>query len=188
MIFSSWDFFSQIMFQGGLLGSTSVKAWYLIPLIVVVSLVYGGTRHESLTEILAHSLRSALWLVVFLFAIFALVWLSGFGTAADLLNPWDSQLIVAAMAWTFGAMWIAGGVFHVNTMAGLGCVLSGGILALVIGLRSCNLLPFTKRDDRDAESLNEPGKELPKQAAMWFPVILMIAALGWALIALWMRG
>ncbi len=58
-----------------LLGSIwDAQIWYAVPLIVVISLVYGGTRHEHLKEIVGHSVRAAIWLIVFLGIIFALVW------------------------------------------------------------------------------------------------------------------
>ncbi|MGI9515719.1 MAG: hypothetical protein ACR2NP_01625 [Pirellulaceae bacterium] len=50
------------------------QIWYAVPLIVVISVVYGATRHEHLKEIVGHTLRAAIWLVVFLGVIFALVW------------------------------------------------------------------------------------------------------------------
>lgn len=54
------------------------QIWYALPLIVVVSLVYGATRHENLREILAHSLRNAIWCVGFMAIIFFLIWIVGF--------------------------------------------------------------------------------------------------------------
>lgn len=54
------------------------QLWYLLPLILVVSLVYGGTRHEYLKEIIQYAVRAAVWMVVFLGIIFVLVW---WGTA-----------------------------------------------------------------------------------------------------------
>ena len=47
--------------------------WYSIPLIASVSLVYAGTRHESMGEILSHSWRVALWFVGFMVAIMVLM-------------------------------------------------------------------------------------------------------------------
>ena len=52
----------------------SAQIWYAVPLIVVISLVYGATRHEYLKEIVGHSIRAAIWLLVFLGIIFAVVW------------------------------------------------------------------------------------------------------------------
>lgn len=54
------------------------KIWYSIPLIVVVSLCYGATRHEVLTEIMSHAFKTAVWVIGFMGLIFALVWLSGY--------------------------------------------------------------------------------------------------------------
>jgi hypothetical protein len=67
---------SQINFL--LANATPARIWYSIPLIVVVSLVYGATRHEYLKEILIHSVRSAIWVVSFMTMIFAIIWVAGF--------------------------------------------------------------------------------------------------------------
>lgn len=52
----------------------TAQIWYSLPLILVISLVYGATRHEHLKEIISHSIRAAIWLAVFLGIIFVLVW------------------------------------------------------------------------------------------------------------------
>lgn len=49
--------------------------WYALPLIIAVSLVYAATRHENMVPILAHAGRLALWIVGFMVAIFALLFL-----------------------------------------------------------------------------------------------------------------
>ena len=54
------------------------RLFYAVPLVVVISLVYGATRHEYLPEILAHAFRSAIWVVGFMAIIFALIWVIGF--------------------------------------------------------------------------------------------------------------
>lgn len=54
------------------------KVWYALPLIVVISLVYGGTRHEYLKDILIQATRSAIWVVGFMGIIFALIYVAGF--------------------------------------------------------------------------------------------------------------
>lgn len=54
------------------------RIWYALPLVVVVSLVYGGTRHEYLTEIMVHSFRSAVWVVGFMGVIFLIIYVAGF--------------------------------------------------------------------------------------------------------------
>ena len=62
-----------------LLAESPARIWYAIPLIVVISLVYGGTRHEYLREIFEHAFRSGVWMVSFMLMIFAIIWVSGYG-------------------------------------------------------------------------------------------------------------
>lgn len=40
--------------------------WYMLPLIVSVSLVYAATRHEYITPILKHAVRFGLWISLFM--------------------------------------------------------------------------------------------------------------------------
>ena len=47
--------------------------WYAVPLVVSVSLVYAATRHEDFGPILDHAWRFALWIFVFMAAIFAVL-------------------------------------------------------------------------------------------------------------------
>jgi hypothetical protein len=54
------------------------RLWYAIPLVLVVSLVYGATRHERMKEIIEQSIRIAIGLVGFMSAIFVVIWLIGF--------------------------------------------------------------------------------------------------------------
>lgn len=49
------------------------RLWYAVPLVVSVSLVYAATRHEEIGPILDHAWRFALWIVVFMAAIFAVL-------------------------------------------------------------------------------------------------------------------
>jgi hypothetical protein len=64
------------MAQMALVGMTS-HLWYSLPLIVATSLVYAGTRHESMRHILSGALRLGLMITGFLLAIFAvLYWIS----------------------------------------------------------------------------------------------------------------
>jgi hypothetical protein len=53
----------------------TTKIWYFLPLLVSVSLVYAATRHELLTPILAHAVRFALWIIVFMGVVFGIVYL-----------------------------------------------------------------------------------------------------------------
>ena len=49
------------------------RIWYAVPLIVVISLVYGATRHEYVPEILKHAAKAALWVIIFMLIILALI-------------------------------------------------------------------------------------------------------------------
>ena len=51
------------------------QIWYILPLILSVSLVYGATRHELPRPILQHAWHTAVWMVVFMGVIFAILWL-----------------------------------------------------------------------------------------------------------------
>ncbi len=53
--------------------SVTNQLWYLIPLIVAVSLVYGATRHELLGCILQHAWRAAVWMLGFMAIIFGVI-------------------------------------------------------------------------------------------------------------------
>jgi len=52
--------------------------YYAAPLVVVISLVHGATRHENPAEIIKHSLRSFVWVVSFMAIIMAVIWLASF--------------------------------------------------------------------------------------------------------------
>jgi len=47
------------------------RLWYCIPLIVSISLVYGATRHELMSQILEHAIRFGIWIITFMLGIFA---------------------------------------------------------------------------------------------------------------------
>lgn len=55
-----------------------MRLWYLVPLVVSISLVYGATRHERMLPILEQSGRFAVWLLSFLGALFVILWLVSF--------------------------------------------------------------------------------------------------------------
>ena len=57
-----------------LLGAAAVnQLWYMAPLIVSISLVYGATRHELMHPILINSLRAGWWIISFMGVIFAIL-------------------------------------------------------------------------------------------------------------------
>lgn len=49
------------------------QLWYVLPLIVSVSLVYGATRHELMGPILNNAFRAATWIVGFMGIIFCVL-------------------------------------------------------------------------------------------------------------------
>ena len=49
--------------------------WYVVPLILSVSLVYGATRHELARPILYHAWHTAVWMLIFIGSIFVVLWL-----------------------------------------------------------------------------------------------------------------
>lgn len=50
-----------------------MNLWYSLPLIVSVSLVCAATRHELIGPILNHAVRFALWILVFMGVVMALL-------------------------------------------------------------------------------------------------------------------
>jgi hypothetical protein len=50
------------------------QTWYILPLIVSVSLVYGATRHELPRGILLQAWHTAVWMSLFMGGIFAVLW------------------------------------------------------------------------------------------------------------------
>ena len=49
--------------------------WFVLPLIVSVSLVYAATRHEDVGAILSHAFRVGVWIVGFMLLIFGILYL-----------------------------------------------------------------------------------------------------------------
>lgn len=54
-----------LLAANGLLAEAN-RLWYAAPLVVSISLVYAGTRHESPREILGHAARFGGWILVFM--------------------------------------------------------------------------------------------------------------------------
>ena len=50
------------------------QIWYIVPLILSVSLVYGATRHELWRPILINAWHTAVWMLVFMGSIFAVLY------------------------------------------------------------------------------------------------------------------
>jgi len=47
--------------------------WHLPVLVVIVSLVYGATRHEHMLPIMHHAVRFGGWIVGFMFVLFLIL-------------------------------------------------------------------------------------------------------------------
>jgi hypothetical protein len=58
-----------------MLAITGLDFWYLLPLLVSVSLVYAATRHELMGPILVHAARFAVWMIVFMAVVFVVIYL-----------------------------------------------------------------------------------------------------------------
>tara|TARA_B100002052_G_C15752487_1_gene538406 strand:- start:267 stop:452 length:186 start_codon:yes stop_codon:yes gene_type:complete len=51
------------------------QLWYLLPLVISISLVYGATRHEFMAPILYQSYKSAVWILGFVGVISVILFL-----------------------------------------------------------------------------------------------------------------
>ena len=51
----------------------AARFWYAVPLITTVSLVCAATRHEEMRPILIHAARFAVWVVVFMGVVLAVI-------------------------------------------------------------------------------------------------------------------
>ena len=60
-------------------GLAAAQIWYIVPLIVAVSLVYGATRHELPGPILHHAFKTAVWMLTFMGTIFAILFVVSWG-------------------------------------------------------------------------------------------------------------
>jgi hypothetical protein len=52
---------------------SAARLWYALPLITSVSLVCAATRHEAMGPILLHALRFAIWVLVFMGIVLAVI-------------------------------------------------------------------------------------------------------------------
>jgi hypothetical protein len=56
-----------------LLAASAARLWYAVPLVTSVSLVCAATRHEAMGPILIHALRFAIWILVFMGIVLAVI-------------------------------------------------------------------------------------------------------------------
>lgn len=61
------------MFEPPLLFARVNDLWFALPLIIAISMVYAGTRHEETLEILGHFVRVAAWISGFMAVILAVL-------------------------------------------------------------------------------------------------------------------
>ncbi len=54
------------------------QVWYLIPLTIAASLVWGATRHELPRPILYHALWTSFWILGFMGFLFFILWVLNF--------------------------------------------------------------------------------------------------------------
>jgi hypothetical protein len=52
---------------------SAARLWYAVPLITSVSLVCAATRHEAMGPILIHAVRFAIWVLVFMAIVLAVI-------------------------------------------------------------------------------------------------------------------
>ncbi len=57
-----------------MLPMTPVYMLYFIPLLIVFSFVYAGTRHEQPKLILMQAWHTAYWILAFMGVIFVILW------------------------------------------------------------------------------------------------------------------
>lgn len=50
-----------------------IRMWYAVPLVTSVSLVCAATRHEEMGPILVHAFRFAVWIIVFMAIVLAVI-------------------------------------------------------------------------------------------------------------------
>lgn len=51
---------------------------YFLPLLISISVVFGCTRHEDTGLIVRHAVATARWIVTFMFALFAVLFVLNF--------------------------------------------------------------------------------------------------------------
>jgi hypothetical protein len=49
------------------------QLWHAVPLIVAISLVYAGTRHELARPIMEHAVRLGMWITSFMGVVAAIL-------------------------------------------------------------------------------------------------------------------
>ena len=71
--FTSKNMISQLAILTLLAAMDPLRMRFAVPIIVSVSLVYAATRHEEMGPIMVHAARFAVWIVVFMAIVFAVL-------------------------------------------------------------------------------------------------------------------
>ena len=53
--------------------SSVLRMWYVIPLVICVSMVYAATHHESMPLIMRRAFRTSCWILGFMFFAFVIL-------------------------------------------------------------------------------------------------------------------
>ena len=57
-----------------LLFSSAHRMWYVIPLVICISLVYAATHHEPISLILRRAVRTFVWILGFMIFAFVILY------------------------------------------------------------------------------------------------------------------
>ncbi len=60
-----------------MLSISPIYLFYYVPLVLAISLVYGGTRHENLKLVMIHAAHTAYWITAFMGIAFAILFVLG---------------------------------------------------------------------------------------------------------------
>ena len=66
-----------MLFAASMMSVSPTYLLYYFPLLVAISLVYGGTRHENPQIIFQHALHTAYWMTGFMGIIFVILMIIG---------------------------------------------------------------------------------------------------------------
>ena len=53
--------------------SSALRMWYVIPLVICISMVYAATHHESMSLIMRRAFRTSCWILGFMFFAFVIL-------------------------------------------------------------------------------------------------------------------
>ncbi|MBC20275.1 MAG: hypothetical protein CMJ74_08455 [Planctomycetaceae bacterium] len=56
-----------------ILFSSAIRVWYVIPLVICISMVYAATHHEQMSLIIRRAIRTSCWILGFMFFAFCVL-------------------------------------------------------------------------------------------------------------------